>query len=55
MTVDEQVDFDILKFVIDSLGIDKKWEVYTKFMIDNNLVNSNITRNEGYINSIKND
>jgi spore coat polysaccharide biosynthesis protein SpsF len=55
MTVDEQSDFNLLKFIIESIGIDKKWDEYTKFIIDNELINKTIIRNEGYLKSVKND
>ena len=45
----------ILEFIIESIGIDKKWDEYTKFIIDNELINKTIIRNEGYLKSVKND
>lgn len=57
MTVDELIDFEVIKKLITHLGTDKNWEEYTKFMIENkiDLLNSQIKRNDGYIKSIKND
>lgn len=57
MTVDESRDFDLIKILINKLGIDKSWKEYTDFIIDNNLakVNDQIIRNEGLLKSLKND
>ncbi|WP_228411657.1 cytidylyltransferase domain-containing protein [Chryseobacterium sp.] len=57
MTVDESRDFDLIKILIDQLGVEKSWIEYTNYIIDNNLgtVNGQIIRNEGLIKSLKND
>lgn len=57
MTVDESRDFDLIKILINKLGIDKSWKEYTDFIIDNDLakVNDQIIRNEGLLKSLKND
>ncbi len=54
MTVDELVDFQVIKKLIESLGADKSWKVYADYLIENtNLqeINQHIFRNEGYMNS----
>lgn len=57
MTVDESRDFELIKILINKLGIDKSWKEYTDFIIDNDLakVNDQIIRNEGLLKSLKND
>lgn len=58
MTVDEQKDFDLIKRLIDELGIEKGWREYVELIRNSHKIreiNANITRDEGYIKSIKND
>jgi spore coat polysaccharide biosynthesis protein SpsF len=57
MTVDEELDFRLIEIIIKNLGINKTWEEYTKYIIENDLlkINSEIKRNEGLLKSIKND
>jgi spore coat polysaccharide biosynthesis protein SpsF len=57
LTVDEVLDFELVKSVVNSLGIDKGWREYVKYIINNNLgsLNGDIVRNEGYLKSLKND
>ena len=57
MTVDESNDFELIKVLIQKLGINKTWREYADFIINENLlnINGNILRNEGYIKSLKND
>ena len=57
MTVDEIRDFELIKIVIENLGLDKSWEEYVKYMVSNklNILNQSIVRNEGYLKSLKND
>lgn len=57
MTVDEQNDFELIEKLILNLGINCNWLTYTNYIINNDLgkINSNIIRNEGYLNSLKND
>ena len=49
MTVDEVLDFEAIKIIIDNLGDDKNWLVYTNFIIQNKglFKNQQIIRNEG--------
>jgi len=55
MTVDEIVDLDLIKILVEKLGINKSWETYTNYIIDNDLgkINDNIIRNEGLMKSLK--
>ncbi len=57
MTVDEFHDFDLIKRLIEDLGMDESWLRYTKHIIANNYtnINNNIVRNEGFLKSLKND
>ena len=58
MTVDEPNDFVVIKRLVDKLGLNEKWENYSYlYLNDKTISNTNdfITRNEGYIKSIKND
>lgn len=57
MTVDEIRDFELIKILVKDLGTTKSWLDYTNYIKQNKLgiINKNIIRNEGYINSIKND
>lgn len=57
MTVDEPRDFDLIKEVINNIGIEKSWLSYTNYIIDNQLqkINANIIRNEGMLKSLRND
>ena len=57
MTVDESKDFELIKKLINDLGIDKTWLEYTNHIIQNNLteINDSIIRNEGLLKSLKND
>lgn len=57
MTVDEESDFILIQKLIADLGTNESWLTYAKYIIDNNLfeINGDIIRNEGYLNSLKND
>ena len=58
MTVDEEEDFEVIKRLVEALGIDKTWLEYTKFLIENpsiKNINSKYRLNEGYEKSLKND
>lgn len=55
MTVDEISDFELISKIITDLGINKNWLEYTNYIINNKLNNDGIVRNEGYLNSLKND
>jgi spore coat polysaccharide biosynthesis protein SpsF len=58
LTVDEPVDFEVISEIIGKLGLDKDWKTYADYYLTNdtiNALNGNITRNEGYITSLKKD
>lgn len=58
LTVDEQKDFEVISILIDKLGADKSWLEYAekyKNDIEIKKLNEHITRNEGYIKSLKED
>lgn len=57
LTVDEPADFEVMKIMITALGIDKTWQEYTKYYIENNIarLNGTIKRADGYEKSLKND
>lgn len=55
MTVDEPVDLETIKILVDKLGVDASWESYADLLIKSSdlFLNQGIIRNEGYLNSIK--
>lgn len=58
ITIDEPEDFEVIKALIENLGIDKKWKSYIDFLIEHKDVyalNSKFSYNEGYAKSINND
>lgn len=57
MTVDEPKDFKTIQWLIKDKGTNKTWEEYTDYMLSNpdKLLNSEVTRNEGYFKSIQNE
>ncbi len=58
MTVDDPKDFLVIKKLVKNLGLNEKWENYSKlYLKDKTISNTNksIIRNEGYLKSIKND
>lgn len=57
MTVDEPEDLNTIKILLENLGDEETWNVYTDFLINNlNLFkNQQIKRNEGYVKSLNND
>lgn len=58
LTVDEQVDFEVITKMIDALGLEKDWKTYAEYYIKNkdiHSLNSNITRNEGLLKSLNQD
>lgn len=58
LTVDEDKDFEVIKFLINDLGLDKDWKTYTNHYLNNeniNRLNKNIVRNQGYLKSINKD
>ena len=58
LTVDEPSDYEVVKMVVEALGVDKTWKEYTEYYLSNkkiNSFNSDIKRNEGYQKSLNED
>lgn len=58
LTVDESVDFEVIKQLIEDLGVDKDWKTYAEHYLGNKTIqtlNESIKRNEGYIKSVQKD
>lgn len=57
MTVDEKVDLETIRILVEALGTEKSWMAYTKYIIENKTKFSNqkIIRNEGFNKSLLND
>lgn len=58
LTVDEPSDFEVIKHIIENLGTNKGWEEYANYYLSNNdikNINSGISRNEGYKQSLNQD
>jgi len=58
LTVDEPEDFEVVKLIIEKIGLDKDWKEYTDFYLSNkeiNELNGSSKRNEGYDKSLKED
>ncbi|MCL4149215.1 UNVERIFIED_CONTAM: hypothetical protein GTU68_025631 [Idotea baltica] len=58
LTVDEPKDLEVIKILIQDLGIDKDWRTYSDYYLSNNeikKINGNIIRNEGYLKSLNED
>lgn len=56
LTVDEQVDFDLVSTLVKELGVHQSWKTYADYVQTKNLAaNANVQRNEGYNQSLKQD
>lgn len=57
MTVDEPADLETVAVLIEHLGADKDWNIYTDYILNHGqeLKNQNIIRNEGYLKSLNKD
>jgi spore coat polysaccharide biosynthesis protein SpsF (cytidylyltransferase family) len=58
LTIDEPEDFEVLKTLIENLGIDKDWKTYIDYLLSHKdiyNINSKYSYNEGYTKSINND
>lgn len=58
ITIDEPEDFEVIKALIENLGIEKTWKEYIDFLLEHKEVyalNRKFGYNEGYEKSIKND
>jgi spore coat polysaccharide biosynthesis protein SpsF (cytidylyltransferase family) len=58
ITIDEPEDFEVIKALIENLGIEKDWKTYIDYLIEHKdlyAINSKFANNEGYAKSIAND
>lgn len=58
ITIDEAEDFEVIKTLIENIGIDKDWETYIDYLVEHKevyAINSKFSNNEGYAKSIAND
>ena len=58
ITIDEPEDFEVIKALIENLGIDKCWKEYIDYLLEHKelyALNSRFANNEGYAKSIAND
>lgn len=58
ITIDEPEDFEVIKILIENIGIEAPWVSYINYLLENKEVyniNSKFDNNEGYEKSIAND
>lgn len=58
ITIDEPEDFEVIKALIENLGIEKGWKDYIDYLLEHKelyIINSRFANNEGYAKSIAND
>jgi spore coat polysaccharide biosynthesis protein SpsF (cytidylyltransferase family) len=58
ITIDEPEDFEVIKALIENLGIEKCWKEYIDYLLEHKelyALNSRFANNEGYAKSIAND
>ena len=58
ITIDEPEDFEVIKALIENLGIEKGWKEYIDYLLEHKelyALNSRFANNEGYAKSIAND
>jgi len=58
LTVDEPQDFEVIKKIVEDLGLDQDWKTYADYYLNNTQIkqlNNTIVRNEGYQKSINQD
>ncbi len=58
ITIDEPEDFEVIKALIENLGIDKDWKTYIDYLLSHEEIknlNGRFSYNEGYAKSLKND
>lgn len=58
ITIDEPEDFEVIKALIENIGIEKGWQEYIDYLLDHKelyAINSRFANNEGYAKSIAND
>ena len=58
ITIDEPEDFEVIKKLIEELGIEKNWKEYIDYLLTHKevyAINSKFSYNEGYDKSVRND
>ena len=58
ITIDEPEDFEVIKALIENLGIERKWKEYIDYLLAHKelySINRRFTYNEGYAKSLQND
>lgn len=58
LTLDEPEDFEVLKALIENVGLHAPWKVYIDYLLEHKdlyAINSRFTYNEGYAKSLQND
>ena len=58
ITIDEPEDFEVIKSLIEKLGITGSWKEYIDYLLEHRelyAINSRFTYNEGYAKSLQND
>lgn len=58
ITIDEPEDFEVIKVLIDNLGIERNWKEYIDYLLGHKeiySINSRFTYNEGYAKSLQNE
>ena len=58
ITIDEPEDFEVIKALIENLGINKDWKTYIDYLLSHEEIknlNGRFSYNEGYAKSLKND
>ena len=58
ITIDEKEDFEVIKALIENLGIERGWKEYIDYLLSHkelHAINSKFSYNEGYAKSLLND
>lgn len=58
LTIDEQADFELIKYLIENFGDEKIWKFYADYVLNSEelkSLNKHIGKNEGYLKSLSED
>lgn len=58
LTIDEQSDFELIRYLIERFGDKEKWQVYADYVLNSDELknlNKHIEKNEGYLKSLSED
>lgn len=58
LTIDEQADFELIRYLIEKFGDEKNWQVYADYVLKSDELknlNKHIEKNEGYLKSLSED